>query len=54
MLVWNIALWVPFGFKERVELVVFDIYDGLIARLVLLDQPGDSAHGLARLSWHAH
>ena len=48
-----VAFWVPFGFQERVELVILDIDDSLVAGFVLFDQFADGTHRLAGLSWYA-
>ena len=52
MIVCYIAFWVPFGFQERVELVILDVDDSLIAGFVLFDQFADGTHGLAGLPWN--
>jgi len=54
LIIGDVTLWIPFGFKESIKLVIFDIDDDLVARLVFFDQSADSAHGLTRLARHAN
>lgn len=49
----NITLWIPLGLQKCVKLVVLDIDDGLITRVVLLHKPADGSHRLAWLSRYA-
>ena len=50
----NVTFRVPLGLQKSIKLVVLDIDDCHVARVVLFHQLADSAHRLTWHSWHAN